>query len=1793
MSRHHSGSNTILAALKSMVAGERTLSGKPLRSRNDRRNRSWKCSLQTEVCESRTLLTLTVGPNVDISQFAGNEDESAIIVNPNDPMQLFASSNHEAGGLLAKYSSDGGLTWQNSNGNDELIADGNDNLVDACCDPTLAWDTFGNLYISYISGDLNEIPIAISTDGGATFAPLTSISGGNVDQPTLTTGPGLNGADQSLWITYDQGGTQARGASVTGLGAVNVGALGAAQAVTGVQQFGDIAVGPNGQVTVTGQNSNQIQVNTDPDGLGPQGFSGMVVATSTNVDTFDAIPAQARRTIDAESGLVYDRSGGPNNGRLYLVYTDEVVDENDDTEIFVRSSDDNGATWSPRVRVNDDVTTRSQFFCKIALDQTTGDVAAVWYDARNSPGNNTVQLFGSISNDGGVTWEANTVISQGVINGTVGATGGQQLGDYIGLTFDQGVIHPSWSDNSNSTGDNPDGTLAELDILTAAITTGPPPIQFTVSSGSVFENLDNGVPGSGGFTGTVIRPKGSPTTAPLVVTLTSDDRSELRVPATVTIPIGSRFRTFPITVVDDRLLDGTQTVTLTASAVSAGQPTTVDVFVDVLDYETLAITAVPDTVREDAGRGAARLYVTRSNIDITQSLTVQLASSDTTELTVPVQVVIPAGRRRWSVGATAVDDAILDGTQVAIVSASHASYVGTSTVAVSVTESETLGVDILDSSIYESDGADATTARVYRTNVDGPFSYTVRQKFKNNTSKSILDFDKTTSRITVPGQASRVTDVNVTLSLTHSFLGDLDIYLVSPSGTRVELVTDLVSNEEEMTNTTFDNVARQSILDGSSPYTGKFLPEGDLLDLNGEDPSGVWTLEITDDNVEDFGTLISWGLDIETVGLAPLRVALIPTGNAGEILAPQFVTIPGNQAELLVPIDALDDNLLDGTQVSGLRPSVNRPYAIVSDSVNVLDDESLRFTVSSSGVSEAAGPGALTGRITRLNSNIKKSFTVAVSSSDTSELTVPATVTIPAGKSFAEFLINAIDDNKLDGPQSVTLKVSSPAYREPQSQVVIVDDLEPSLHLTSDVTSVREDAGSFRVTVSRQDDGDLSKAVRVALSVVNVSHGAAPLSVPAFVTIKANQTSQDFTATVKDDRLLDGTQLATIRATATNIIEGSAEFRITDHETLSLTVSQSSIREDNGRGAATGRVTRSNTDRSRRVVVTLTSSDIGELRVPLKVTIPAGAAGANFDINAINDPVIDGTQLVTISGEATKYFGGSVNINVEDHEPPVVIAPGAQVTNPLPLVKWKAVPNALRYDLELTNLTTNVKQLYPSILGTRFTPPESLGIGRYQVIVRAVDQLERPGYWSNPREFMVETAPRLTAPVPRGNVVVGTFPEIAWTAVIDASGYELIVDNNTTGVDGVISQRNLRTTSYLSPDDFGSGVYTATVRAFNSQKEFGQWSKPFTFTVLASPQVLTPVTGGSFERTPTLSWSRISGATSYDVRVINVQTRGEVFRDRFVTTRNIRIPRDLANGDYVVRVRSQNGTSFSVWSEPRPFSIGSPPVVTSPRNGQSVDSRPKIVWTSISGTERYELQIRDVDSGRIVVSVDNVPRTNYVPMNELPLGRYAVVVKAVSTLGEKTDWSKPVEFNAGSVPIITDPSNNGTTGQTPLIAWSAVDGALRYKLELRNADTGALVLARLNIRDLNYTVPTALARGSYRVWVRAINAFGRVSGRSSAVDFTVADSAAGAALPRIDGNEILTSALIADSFVADGNIPSFAAVTDRHGNEVSDSPAPDSHHEVFAEELIADTPEIEAIHDAVMSDWDASAWWNA
>jgi hypothetical protein len=427
-----------------------------------------------------TLAAAAPPSNLNVTAMPGNEAEDAIAVNPTNPSNVVAMSTlpDVVAGLAVGVSTDGGNTWARR----VIGSTTADPLGDICCDEQLAWDRFGNLWMTYLLNSNGDVLVALSTDGGRSFTKVADIQTKLGDQPSIAVGP------NSVWVSFTRtpgNQIQAFGAPVTSLG--HFGSFSAPESVPspGNGDYGDTAVGPAGQVMVTYQNSTNgqggadIYTAVDPDGLGPAGFSKPTLVTHSHVGGFDFIPAQPNRSVDAEANLAWDRSGGAHNGRVYLVWTQETPNESDNMDIMLQHSDDDGATWSPAAKLNDDHTTNSQYDPAIALDQTSGAVAVSWYDTRNDLGtggsgdtdgipNDDFQIWATDSTDGGATFATNFQVSQGTSN-AIDANSFFDVGDYTHAAFVSGTFWPAWSDNSNSTGDNPDGTLHQLDLYTAKV----------------------------------------------------------------------------------------------------------------------------------------------------------------------------------------------------------------------------------------------------------------------------------------------------------------------------------------------------------------------------------------------------------------------------------------------------------------------------------------------------------------------------------------------------------------------------------------------------------------------------------------------------------------------------------------------------------------------------------------------------------------------------------------------------------------------------------------------------------------------------------------------------------------------------------------------------------------------------------------------------------------------------------------------------------------------------------------------------------------------------------------------------------------------------------------------------------------------------------------------------------------------------------------------------------------------------------------------------------------------------
>src|SRR5690606_11600865 len=136
-----------------------------------------------------------------------------------------------------------------------------------------------------------------------------------------------------------------------------------------------------------------------------------------------------------------------------------------------------------------------------------------------------------------------------------------------------------------------------------------------------------------------------------------------------------------------------------------------------------------------------------------------------------------------------------------------------------------------------------------------------------------------------------ITDLDVNLNISHTWVGDVIVSIQSPAGT-----TAVIIDRPGRTTTGFgcsgDNII--AILDDEAAsavenecaasvptINGSFTPSNPLSIFDGESTLGVWQLTVSDNVGADTGTLNSWGIDYDYEIIARvLDVTLDGSGDA-------------------------------------------------------------------------------------------------------------------------------------------------------------------------------------------------------------------------------------------------------------------------------------------------------------------------------------------------------------------------------------------------------------------------------------------------------------------------------------------------------------------------------------------------------------------------------------------------------------------------------------------------------------------------------------------------------------------------------------------------------------------------------------------------------------------------------------------------------------------------------------------------------------------------------------------------
>jgi predicted phage tail protein len=283
----------------------------------------------------------------------------------------------------------------------------------------------------------------------------------------------------------------------------------------------------------------------------------------------------------------------------------------------------------------------------------------------------------------------------------------------------------------------------------------------------------------------------------------------------------------------------------------------------------------------------------------------------------------------------------------------------------------------------------------------------------------------------------------------------------------------------------------------------------------------------------------------------------------------------------------------------------------------------------------------------------------------------------------------------------------------------------------------------------------------------------------------------------------------------------------------------------------------------------------------------------------------------------------------------------------------------------------------------------------------------------------VANRPVVTAPTGANNPALPTF---TWDDVAGETSYALWLINKATGTlvfsrdDIAADAISYALTETDVPGGLAPGDYRFWINTI-SANGYSQSGAPTDFSVGAAAVVpaAPSITGTSgLANQPTINWSAVSGAVTYSVYLINLDTSAVINSQTGIATTSSTPGAALADGRYRIWVSATNAAGSSPWSTPFDFSIGTAPTTppatpTGFSAGNTNTTTPTVTWTADAAGTKYAIWFINLDTNTLISGETNLTTAAFTPASPLVNGHYRIWVRAYNSVGS-SGWSTPFDF---------------------------------------------------------------------------------------------------------------------------------------------------------------------------------------
>jgi hypothetical protein len=583
-----------------------------------------------------------------------------------------------------------------------------------------------------------------------------------------------------------------------------------------------------------------------------------------------------------------------------------------------------------------------------------------------------------------------------------------------------------------------------------------------------------------------------------------------------------------VTAVDDSLLEGPETVTLTLQPGPGYRLAVVDTAtITILDDERPSVSIrVSDGEASEAGPNPGAFEITRTG-PATAPLVVRItATSDATEgvdyESLGGSVTIPAGASSTLLPIVPIDDTAIEGAEsVAVTLESGPDYVvvvpGIAALTIADDDLGAVTIEATDANAGEA-GLDPGLLTLRRT---GDVSAPLVVFLERGGTVIGGDYEPIGAFVTIPAGEATLT-VPVTPRADNLVEGPEQLVVtVLPNDAYV------VGAPASATITIADDPAVVSVTASSPTAMEAGLAQGAfLLTRSGGNQGASLTVSVT----------------IGGTGIA----------NRDYVVLSGVVTFPAGQAAVTIPVVPLADNVVEGdeTVAMTINPSGAATYTIGAPSsavVTIADDPVVVEAVVLDAEAAEAGldPGVV--QVRRSGGDLSEPLNVffvksgtAVNGADYQSLGGGVSlVAIPAGQVTATVAVTPVADNLVEGPETAILTLTTNAaytIGASDSATVTIADDPPIVEIVATEAVATEAGVPGRFTITRRG-GNLAQSLTVGFTRTGSAvMGSDFVTIPSSVTIAAGQPSAVITITPIDDAAVEGEETVTLTLTGSSAV---------------------------------------------------------------------------------------------------------------------------------------------------------------------------------------------------------------------------------------------------------------------------------------------------------------------------------------------------------------------------------------------------------------------------------------------------------------------------------------------------------------------------------------------------------------------------------------------------------------------------------------------------------------------------------